>query len=338
MAVRELKPRTERAFELLGDFWLNGDPVIVSAMQGYVILLYFWDFSSSGSLHHIPYINEWSEKYAPFGMVTVGVHAPRFSFASDPVMVEEAIKRTHLKVPVVVDNDSQIRGRYDVREWPTMVMIDRHGFIRGKFEGMTGVLGVERMLQMLLYDLNPGNDLPTLSEPANEIDREGVFCFRQTPDIQAGYLRGSLGNIEGFQPESVFEFQDPGFYLDGRLYLGGAWENGRECAILRSDSGTAAFFYNGIDASGVLRCEPVKIDVEVKQDGEYLSPEMKGEDVTIRGDGKSILHVSEPRLYRIVRNAEYGHHSLTLSASDRGLSLFVFSFGTASVPELISGN
>ena len=174
MTVKELQPRSERARELLGDFWLNGEPVILSALQGSVVLLFFWDYTSAESIQCIPYVNEWSRRYASFGLVTVGIHTPRFAFTRDPQEVERAIAAFGVTFPVVLDNGGMIRGHYEAREWPHFVTIDRHSFIKAHFEGTTGVVGVERMIQALLYDLVPSNELPVPVEPLLERDREGL--------------------------------------------------------------------------------------------------------------------------------------------------------------------
>ncbi|MBI4455214.1 MAG: hypothetical protein HY644_04870 [Acidobacteria bacterium] len=50
-----------------------------------------------------------------------------------------------------------------------------------------------------------------------------------------------------------------------------------------------------------------------------------GDDVYFE-HGRAIVPVREPRMYQLVRNKEFGSHLLSLSISDRGLRVYVFTF------------
>ena len=79
------------------------------------------------------------------------------------------------------------------------------------------------------------------------------------------------------------------------------------------------------------------IDIEVRQDGAYLTAENKGEDVLLGLDGRSTVAVHEGRSYNVVRNREHGEHILKLTAGTDGVSLYSLAFAAGAVPELISG-
>ena len=38
-----------RAPELFGDYWLNSEPTTMRELRGSVVLIEFWDYSSTGS-------------------------------------------------------------------------------------------------------------------------------------------------------------------------------------------------------------------------------------------------------------------------------------------------
>jgi hypothetical protein len=341
MPVNELLPQTNRAHELYGDFWFNGEPVIVSALQGSVILVFFWDYAMAGSLRWLPYIQEWHRKYASYGLVTAGVHTPRFAFGREPGEVEHALERLDVRFPVVMDNEGSISARYGMRSWPTLVLVDRHGFVRVQNSGGGSYQSIERLLQGLLYETGIGEELPLPMEPLRETDREGVFCYRPTPEIHAGYLRGTLGNVEGYSPESVVAYTDPGIYFDGRLYANGLWENNRESLHLApgSTGGQIIIDYQGAGVSGVLSGGgKVTCEIAVSQDDLFLTAVNRGDDVRIALDGKSFLEVKEPRLYSIVKNLEYGEHLLRLTTDSGAFTVYTFAFSTSRIPELISHN
>ncbi|MEW6510045.1 MAG: redoxin family protein [Bacteroidota bacterium] len=342
MAFRELLPQTLRARELYGDFWFNSEPVPISALRGQVILLEFWDYSCAASLRTLPYVLEWRRRYSPYGFVVVGVHTPRFQFGKDVQHVQRGIARLGVDFPVVMDNEALIAAHYDFRAVPEIVLIDKDGFVRYRSTGDGSYASIEHAIQALLYNAGVGEPLPLVMDPLREADREGVVCFRSTPELYAGYARGSIGNVEGYSPESVVRYSDPGLYLDGRFYAAGDWFNGREC--LRVEGGgeenpQLIFDYLGVEAEGVLLGGGAHgAEISVVQDDAYLSPEIRGEDVRTDDAGRSYLVVAEPRLYRIVRNREYGEHILRLRGSADPVSAFAFSFTTAPIPELVSKN
>jgi len=334
-------PRTIRARELLGDFWFNSEPVPLTALRGQVVLLYFWDYSCAGCLRMLPYVAEWERRYAPFGLVTVGIHTPRFTFGRKTEHVQKALARRSVRFPVVTDNEGLIAMQYDCRILPETVLIDKDGFIRYRSAGDGNASAVEHALQALLYSAGVGAELPLVMDPLRESDRSGAICFRATPELFAGYLRGTIGNVEGYAPESVLSYADPGIYMDGRLYAEGDWRSERECLRLAGTPGREGHIlagYQGLDVQGILEPEgEKKAEITVRQDNEFLSAN-RGEDIRLDRRGRSYVVVDEPRLYNLVRNREYGEHVIRLSGGRHRFAIYGFAFATAVIPELVSNN
>lgn len=344
MTLRDVPPRAARAHELLGDFWFNSEPVPVSALRGRVILLFFWDTTCLQCLRALPYVRSWEQVYREAGLVTVGVHAPRFSFGRDPEHVRDALRRMAITFPVVTDNDLLITARYDNRALPALFVIDAQGFIRAATAGEGDYGAVEHLLQALLLEADPGLDLPLPMAPVRDEDRQGAVLYRATPELYTGYLRGTLGNVEGYSPEGTVAYDDPGVYLDGRVYAAGSWMNERHCLRLVAGPGGEAdghlvVSYQGVEATAVIGVEARRrAVVEVRQDGRYLTPADAGEDVRVGEDRRSLLTVEGPRLYQLVRNREFGEHVLRLTARDPGCAVYSFAFVTGVIPETISQN
>jgi hypothetical protein len=341
MTIQDIMPQTVRARELLGDFWFNSEPVPITALRGQVVLLYFWDFSSAVSLRILPYVAEWDRRYSPFGLVTVGIHTPRFTFGKNPAHVQKALARYDVRFPVVMDNEALIAMQYECRVIPEILLVDKDGFIRYRNPGEGGAAAVEHSLQALLYNAGVGAELPLPMEPLRESDRAGAICYRATPELFAGYLRGTLGNVEGYAPESVLTYADPGMYLDGRLYADGVWRSERECLRLEGESARGAHLmvsYQGLDVGGVLEPEGEKLsEITVRQDNLFLGPD-RGDDVRLDRHGRSYVVVDEPRLYSLVRNRQYGEHVIRLSSAKQRFAVYGLAFGTSVIPELVSNN
>ena len=289
----------------------------------------------------LPYVEEWDRRYSPFGLVTVGVHTPRFSFGKNPEHVQKGVARSGIRFPVVMDNEGLIALQYECRVLPEIQLIDKDGFIRYRSGGEGNAMPIEHAVQALLYNAGVGAELPMILDPLKETDRAGAILFRATPEVFAGYLRGSVGNVEGYAPESVVAYADPGIYLDGRLYADGEWRSERECLRTAGNSGREGHVlacYHGLEVQGVLESEGGKsVEVTVRQDNAYLSAN-KGDDVRLDKRGRSYVLVDEPRLYSLVRNREYGEHVIRLSGGKYRFAIYAFAFSTAVIPELVSNN
>jgi len=342
MTIQEILPRRMQARELFGDYWLNGGPVFLSDLRGRIVLLDFWDYSCTASQRSLPYLMDWCAKYSSMGLVVVGVHTPKFQFGSSVENVQNAIERLGITYPVMMDNAQFVWSMYGNRFWPTKHLIDKDGFIRCQNVGEGGYGSLERALQSLLYEASPLDELPDLTMPMRETDRPGAVCYRATPEILAGYLRGSIGNVEGLGPESVVDYVDPGIYIDGRLYFHGAWLNERECMRWQGPEqhpGHVVVKYSGIEANLVLAPgESGTSDVVVQQDGASLTASNAGRDVRVARGKRSVVTLDRPRLYNVVRNREFGDHVLRLQPVEPGSAVYSLTGVTAVIPELFGSN
>jgi thiol-disulfide isomerase/thioredoxin len=329
-------PQTERARELYGDQWFNGEPVSLASLTGQVVLIEFWDYSCGPGVRTLPLIGQWARQYEAHGLRVVGVHTPRFPFGADPENVRRALDRLKVHVPVVMDNQSLIASQYGCRNIPEIVLVDKDGFIRYRWTGDGGLAEFELALQALLRNAGTFEEMPPLMNVLHDVEGRGAVRFRTTPEVFAGYLRGSLGNTNGYAPESVVEYDDPGVYFDGRFYLDGLWMNDRYCMRMEEEStrqGRLIVGYHGVDAEAVLAPEGSgTVLVTVRQDDGYLHDENKGADVRIDAAGRSYVSVDEPRLYHLVHNPEHGEHLVTLETDGGRISAYAFSFSSDALP------
>lgn len=331
-----------RAPELFGNHWLNSDPVMLRDLRGSVILVDFWDYSNVNSLRTRHYIKGWFAGYKEFDLAVIGVHTPQFAFGREPENVAKAVKRLGIDYPVVTDNDAIIWTAYSNRIWPTRYLIDRDGFLRYSHPGEGHYDQFERALQALLSEAGYHGVFPDLMMPIRNTDYPGAVCFRSTPDIQLGWLRGMLGNPEGLGPESTVLYDDRGFHLTGRVYLGGKWFSEREGVRFDGDDGeegTATITYAAVEVNLVMSApSDVPSKVFAMQDMKPLTKENAGLDILFDIDGTSYVLVDTPREFNLVCNQEFGEHEFMLTTRTSGLELFTFNFVTGVIPELVSAN
>jgi hypothetical protein len=336
----ELLPKQYRITQIYGDYWFNSEPVPVGAHQGYVILVEFWDYTCSRCIQSLPYLREWYARYHDAGLMMIGVHTPQFPFGRDPLIIRDVIEKHDIRFPVVMDNEYIVWSAFRAQTWPTRVLVDRSGFIRYIHSGEGSYLNFEHAIQSLLIDAGYHDDLPLVMEPLREIDRPGALCYRQTPDILTGWRRGTIGNVEGFSPESTVHYEDPGYHLPGRLYLQGNWLNDRDSIRFNSDGeGYVVFSYEGKEVSAVIKPEGEKnFQVRIEQDGQPLTAENRGSNVVIGPDGTSSILVDQADIFQLVRNPEYGEHTIRITTRSKGFALYAVSFLSAVIPEVISNN
>jgi thiol-disulfide isomerase/thioredoxin len=331
-----------RASELFGDFWFNSGPVTLRELRGQVALLEFWDYSSANCLRTLPYVKEWRSKYREFDLVVLGVHTPQFKFGRNPENVEAALRRLEIDYPVVTDNDAVIWTAYSNRIWPTKFLVDKDGFLRFSHQGEGAYDQFERAIQSLLVEVGYRGLLPDLLPPIRLSDYPGAVCFRQTAEVQLGYLRGTLGNPEGYSPESTMLYDDEGFHLDGRMYLKGKWYNEREAVRFEGENGEEGFAtltYEAVEVNSVMGgVERQPTMVFALQDSKPLTKENAGLDVRFDDDGRSYVLVDAPRLFNLICNPEFGQHVLSLRTSSPGFEIYSVSFITGVIPELIPTN
>ena len=336
----EILQQQFRAPGILGNDWINSDPVPIQELQGSVVLVEFWDYTSQSSLHGIPYTREWHRRYGDAGLAVIGVHTPRFPFGADPSVVRRAVDALGIRYAVVMDNDFLVWNAYRASAWPTRYLVDKNGFLRYTHAGEGSHQNFEQAMQSLLHELGYQPDIPPLMAPIRDADRPGAYSFRATPEILTGWQRGTIGNVEGFEPESTLRYADPGVYVEGRIYLDGDWSMHRSHIRLSEEEGRTGGLtirYQAKEVNVVLEPEGEKnFQVFVRQDGAYLGRENSGEDIFADAEGRSFLKVDEPRLFRVVANQEFGEHVLTLSSRSNGLSVYCISFVSSVIPEMIA--
>jgi thiol-disulfide isomerase/thioredoxin len=141
-----------QAPEILNQTWLNSEPLRLAELKGKVVMVEFWTFGCYNCKNVEPYIKAWHKKYAPQGLVIVGVHAPEFSHEADIGNVKNYLKKNDITYPVAIDNDFATWKRYKNRYWPARYLIDKQGVLRAVYIGEGEYTENERQIQALLAE------------------------------------------------------------------------------------------------------------------------------------------------------------------------------------------
>jgi len=152
--------------------WINTDkPLRFSKeLKGHVVLLDFWTYCCINCMHILPDLEYLEKKYADQPFAVVGVHSAKFDNEEGRETILAAVNRYKIHHPVVIDDDLAIWERYTAQAWPTFVLVDSRGRVRGMTSGEGNRQELDAAIQMLL-DEGRAND--TLASAPIKINRQG---------------------------------------------------------------------------------------------------------------------------------------------------------------------
>jgi hypothetical protein len=155
-----------------GDRWLNTDPLRMHELRGRVVLIEFWDFCRPNSLHTLPYLKAWYERYATDGLTVVSVHTPGFRASADDGAVRAAVARLAIEHAVLLDTDFAFWQEYENAGWPGRYLWDQAGVLADYHYGEGDYAGCERAIcELLERDCAPLAPLRAEDEPDARLAR-----------------------------------------------------------------------------------------------------------------------------------------------------------------------
>lgn len=313
--------------ELVGlQGWVSSEPLTLAGLRGRVVLIDFWTYSCINCLRTLPYLNAWYERYRSDGLVIIGVHSPEFAFESDPARVERAVRRLQIKYPVAIDSDKRTWRAYANQYWPHKYLIDRGGNIRFEQIGEGGYEETERHIRELLAEGGRTVDPRGVDVEAEPVDPQSIG----TPEVYCGSHFGQfLGNPLGLRGMGTATYEMPSTLEPNLFYLAGRWRIGDEAVTSEAiGEHRIAIRYDARAVNWVAGAPGREVEVVVLRDGRPLSDDAMGADVERRPDGRTVVRVSEERLYRLINDRQgYGPHTMTLVIDQRGVESYTLTFG-----------
>ncbi len=283
----------------------DGKPVTIGEFVGKkVVLIDFWTYSCINCQRTTPYLNAWYEKYKDKGFVIIGIHTPEFEFEKNYQNVLEATERLGIKYPVVLDNDYSTWTAYKNRYWPRKYLIDIDGYIVYDHIGEGAYAQTEQKIQ------------ETLTERMAVLNESGEI--KETLTKETSQKSGQTS------PETYFG-SSRNTQQANLLFPKESWKITSEFAQNNSSGAKIIYKYYAKDVFFVAQADS-EITVEALIDGKTLGEEA-GEDIIKTSDGKTILKIKEPRLYKIIQDSQSEIHTLELIIQNPGLKAFTFTFG-----------
>lgn len=279
--------------------WLNTEkPLALAELQGRVVLVNFWTYSSINSINTLPYLNKWHNSYKDQGLIVIGIHTPEFTFEKVASNVEAAVKRYSVNYPVAQDNDYKTWRAYQNLFWPATYLIDKNGEIVYTNYGEGSFQQTEKAIRLLL-----GLEGEFHAPPVTEENKAA------TPEIYLGLLRlNSFGGSEKpGSAEQIYAF--PKRLNKNQFALEGRWRFEPEAAVHTEGYGRIRLNFNASKVFMVAQSrEPVTLKIYV--DGKL----QKG------------VTVKDSNLYPLYDSATSGAHIMEIEFPKSGAQVFTFTF------------
>ncbi|QRR17730.1 redoxin domain-containing protein [Burkholderia sp. MS389] len=310
--------------------WLNSPPLTAAGLRGKVVLVDFWTYSCINCLRTLPYTTAWARKYAPYGLVVIGVHAPEFAFERDIGNVKKAVHDLGIDYPVAIDNGYSIWRAFNNEYWPAHYFIDAQGRIRHHHFGEGEYAQSERAIQSLLAEAGHPDALNVplglAGAPAKGALAAADSADVRSPETYVGYARAeSFASPGGVVRDAAHRYDAPaGPDLNG-WGLAGTWNVGAERASLAAPDGRIVYRFHARDLHLVLgpgtSGRPVRFRVTL--DGAAPGA-AHGTDVDAQGYGT----VTGQRLYQLVRQTgTIADRTFAIEFLDPGVDAYAFTFG-----------
>ncbi|WP_433306643.1 redoxin family protein [Actinoplanes sp. CA-030573] len=299
--------------------WLNSPPLTPGGLRGKVVLVNFWTYTCVNWLRQLPYVREWSRRYAAAGLVVVGVHTPEFPFEHDQANVRREVAARGVGWPVPMDNDYAIWTAFANHYWPALYLADTEGRIRYHHFGEGEYGRTELVLQELLG--SSSHHLVTVEASGAEVGAD--WGTLRSPENYAGYARAErFASPEGLDHDKPRRYSVPGRLGLNSWALDGDWTIGEQATTLNSAAGGVAYRFHARDLNVVMgAATPVRF--RVRLDGAPPG-EAAGGDLDPDGHGTA----ADRRLYQLLRQpGRVADRTAEITFLDPGAELYSFTFG-----------
>ncbi|MBI4023032.1 hypothetical protein HY375_02620 [Candidatus Berkelbacteria bacterium] len=293
--------------------WLaNHGPVIRNSRPALATAVYLWSATDLHSLAGLQILQEWSAQYRPYRLDVVAVHRPHFAFEEQPAVVQSALARHSITLPVINDAEQTIWRALNSQAWPRLLILDGAGTVRHDTYGLDQLSEAETTVRQLLYGLGR-QALPEMSLRYHQ-HRHGRICWPTNPYTHLGDARGHRKRVT--HPEA------PGVALTG------TWDSTADAVLGHAGPSHPTLALTFAAHTVGLVAAPVQgtSQLDLAIDGLRPTDHPWGEEVVANGL-RGQLTLTEPRLYQVVSSERYLPGArLTLTVRSGDIAAYAFNF------------
>ncbi len=114
---------------------MDGKPLVMGDLKGDLVLLHFWATWCKVCRKEMPMLGELRADMEGKGLRVIGVAVDRGSYAWTKKIVGKFIRKSNIKMDIVLDHDNHVRRLYLVTVLPMTYVIGRDGRFVGKITG-----------------------------------------------------------------------------------------------------------------------------------------------------------------------------------------------------------
>ncbi len=301
---------------IVGDTWLNSDPLSPSDLAGKVVLADFWTYSCVNCLRTMPFLRRWWEKYQGRDFLMIGIHAPEFAFEKAPDNVQRAVDELGVGWPVVLDNRFENWHNFTNSYWPAKYLADTGGRIVYEHFGEGEYQQTESQIQDLLSRVG--------DEPLPPLDPEPVprMCVHPTPETYCGYGRGRLENSGGHLRNREAPYEAPREMRTDSIALSGEFTAQREYVEAAEGGAALLLSFRGTEVNLVMEAGGDRAEALLGFEGSPPRTEISGSDV----DEQSLVTVEEPRMYNLLKADRPLEGRLSVTSVTGSFRAYAFTF------------
>jgi hypothetical protein len=164
--------------------WIGTAPESMPALTaGGPALVHFLDFAQLNSVRTLPYLQEWSRRYAEMGLSVIGVQAPRFPFGAEREAVAAGLERLGVEFPVAIDRERSLWSAYGCEGWPSLFLWGLGGALVWAHFGEGEYRATEEAIQDELREIDALRQLPEPMAPLRPSDVPGAEVIAPSPEV-----------------------------------------------------------------------------------------------------------------------------------------------------------
>lgn len=166
------KSDINKVFVSKDSYWFNtSKPITKEDLKGKLVLLDFWSYSCVYCIQSLPQIKELQDDLGS-KITVIGVHSARFEGEKNRTAIKKAILKYDIDFPVIDDSDLKIWNKFNLKSWPTYILINPYGNIIDTFSTKKELKKlsqkVRKVAKKYKYEINR-DPLPILPEKYNTI-------------------------------------------------------------------------------------------------------------------------------------------------------------------------
>jgi thiol-disulfide isomerase/thioredoxin len=158
-----------------GSTWLNVSRALKPEdLRDRIVLLDFWTYCCINCIQTLPELAKLEKEFSSDEFLVVGVHSAKFDNEKDTDSIRQAILRYGVEHPVVNDRDFRIWRGFNVRSWPTLVLLKPNGDIDQTWVGEGHVDAIRKRVRELKKELGKPKKAASAEKIPMLLEREKV--------------------------------------------------------------------------------------------------------------------------------------------------------------------